>query len=132
MIALTHFMAVVTALAVSVSSAPTRRITGTQSGQGTFFSPGLGACGISSTDADNIVAVSTQLFNTFPGAGANPNANPICGKTITANSGGKSVTVTVVDECVACALTDLDFSPSAFDALADPSVGRIPITWTLN
>jgi hypothetical protein len=29
--------------------------------------------------------VSEGLFDTFPGAGANPNANPICGKAITIN-----------------------------------------------
>ena len=43
---------------------------------------------------------------------------------------GKSVTITVTDRCAACALTDLDFAPSAFDILADPSVGRISnMTW---
>lgn len=43
---------------------------------------------------------------------------------------GKSVTVTLTDRCEACALTDLDFSPSAFDILSDPSVGRLNgITW---
>ena len=32
----------------------------------TFFTPGLGACGIQSTSSDHIVAVSNQFFNTFP------------------------------------------------------------------
>lgn len=38
---------------------------------------------------------------------------------------GKTVTVTITDRCTGCALTSLDFSPAAFDELADPSVGRL-------
>lgn len=45
---------------------------------------------------------------------------------------GKSVTVTVEDRCVGCAEDDLDFSPAAFDQLADESLGRIAITWDLD
>lgn len=48
----------------------------------TFYEAGLGACGISNTDADFIVAIDAQTFDTFPGAGANPNASvprpPLC------------------------------------------------------
>jgi len=45
------------------------------------------------------------------------------------SDGGKSVTVAITDRCTGCELTDLDFSPSAFSALADESLGRIDITW---
>jgi len=81
--------------------------------------------------------------------GVNPNSNPICGMKVTANCGvfqqsipaiitdtlvildkGKSTTVTITDRCEGCALTDLDFSPSAFQDLADFSVGRLSgMTW---
>jgi hypothetical protein len=105
-------------------------MTGTQSGQGTFFADGLGACGITNTDSDHIVAVAESLFDTYPGYdGVNPNTNPVCGKQITATYGGISVTVTVADRCTGCNLTDLDFSTSAFDILAAAALGRIPITW---
>ncbi|CAK5264142.1 unnamed protein product [Mycena citricolor] len=101
------------------------------SGSGTFFNPGLGACGIFNTNADFIVAVSAFVFDTFPGATSNPNANPICGRRIVANFQGRSVVATVTDRCAGCAGTgDLDFSPAAFSQLADPSVGRIfGVTW---
>ena len=36
--------------------------------------------------------------------------NSICGKTVTASYGGKSVTVKIVDECMGCNTYDLDFS----------------------
>ena len=42
---------------------------------------------------------------------------------------GKSITVTVTDRCTACAITDLDLSPSAFSDLAAESVGRFDMTW---
>ncbi|KAK7208128.1 RlpA-like double-psi beta-barrel-protein domain-containing protein-containing protein [Myxozyma melibiosi] len=60
----------------------------------------------------------------------NSNNNPLCGKTITAYRGSKSVTVTVVDTCMGCDTYDLDFSPAAFDQLGEESEGRISITWS--
>ncbi|TFK57202.1 hypothetical protein OE88DRAFT_1619136 [Heliocybe sulcata] len=98
---------------------------------GTFYATGLGACGITNTDTDYIAAVSHLLFDTFPEYnGVNPNSNPVCNKKVTATYQGKQVTVAITDRCTGCALTDLDFSPSAFDQLADPSVGRISgMTW---
>lgn len=32
----------------------------------TFFAPGVGSCGISSSASDHIVAVSASFFDTFP------------------------------------------------------------------
>ena len=39
----------------------------------TYYNPGLGSCGISSTDSELVVAVDAQTIQTFPGAGSNPN-----------------------------------------------------------
>ncbi|KIM67247.1 hypothetical protein SCLCIDRAFT_232592 [Scleroderma citrinum Foug A] len=96
-------------------------MSGTQSGQGTYYSTGLGACGITNNDGQRIAAVSHLLFDSYP--------NPLCGKQITAYYQGKSTTVTVTDRCQGCAITDLDFSPTAFSDLANESLGRIDITW---
>lgn len=104
---------------------------GTQTGEATYYDTGLGACGITNTDTDYIAAVSKLMFDTYPGyAGGNPNLNPICGKRVTASLNGKSVTVTITDRCEACAVTDLDFSPTAFNQIADFAVGRARgMTW---
>ncbi|EIM92959.1 uncharacterized protein STEHIDRAFT_46059 [Stereum hirsutum FP-91666 SS1] len=139
-----------TAAAATSSSSDSSEsyLTGTQSGQGvslcsltvvladaaslgTYYATGLGSCGITNTDTDYIAAVSYLLFDSYPGYdGTNPNNNPVCNKKITATYQGKSVDITVTDRCTGCALTDLDFSPSAFDQLADESVGRISgMTW---
>jgi len=43
---------------------------------------------------------------------------------------GKDVTITVTDRCAACNVTDLDFSPAAFNKLSVPTVGRVHgMTW---
>jgi hypothetical protein len=34
--------------------------------EATFFEPGLGSCGINSSAADHIVAMSASFFDTFP------------------------------------------------------------------
>ncbi|KAI0330553.1 hypothetical protein GY45DRAFT_1323494 [Cubamyces sp. BRFM 1775] len=106
-------------------------LSGTQSGDGTYYATGLGACGITNHDSDYIAAVSHLLFDNYPGYdGANPNNNPVCNRKIKATYQGKSVTITVTDRCTGCAVTDLDFSPSAFSQLADFAVGRLhDMTW---
>ncbi|KAF8984616.1 RlpA-like double-psi beta-barrel-protein domain-containing protein-containing protein [Cyathus striatus] len=116
--------------ATSSSDLPSFMV-GTQTGQGTHYNPGMGACGMVNTNSDFIAAASHLLFDNFPGyTGANPNNNPICNRKVNATYQGKSVTVSITDRCEACAVTDLDFSPHAFDQLADETVGRISgMTW---
>ncbi|THH14912.1 hypothetical protein EW146_g5478 [Bondarzewia mesenterica] len=157
MFALTRLFTIsIAALIISVSAAPIKVARSDNSGQGTYFTPGLGSCGITNADSDYIVAVSTTIFDNYPGATSNPNDNPICGEKIlvtcehdpllisarslsvnqfTDSSSGspdgdtKTVTVTVTDRCEACSEYDLDFSPTAFQQLADEALGRIDITW---
>ncbi|RCK59212.1 Papain inhibitor [Candida viswanathii] len=110
------------------SSSSTQPTGSLQSGEGTYYSTGLGSCGITSSDTDYIIAVSHELYDKYT-VGGNPNNNSLCGKKIRAFYNGNSVDVTVVDRCEGCAYNDLDFSPSAFDQLASQSLGRIDITW---
>ncbi|KIY65805.1 hypothetical protein CYLTODRAFT_399821 [Cylindrobasidium torrendii FP15055 ss-10] len=102
-------------------------------GDGTYYAPGLGACGKWNTDKDMIVAVSHLLYDTYPGHTANPNNNPICGKKLRAHYKGRSVVVTVADECMGCnGKYDLDFSPAAIKKLVNnpATVGRLHgVTW---
>jgi len=126
-----------TALSVfsNVLAAPLSLAVQTHSGQATFYAPGLGACGHTNVASDFIVAVGIATFNSFPGAGANPNTNPICAKTITATDPvtQRSVTVNVVDSCPSCGPNDLDLSPAAFNVLAGSlAPGRVPVNWNFN
>ncbi|KAF9065123.1 RlpA-like double-psi beta-barrel-protein domain-containing protein-containing protein [Rhodocollybia butyracea] len=92
------------------------------SGEGTFYEPGLGACGRVNTASQMVAALGHLDFDTF--------SNHVCGRKVKASSKGKSVVVEIVDRCAGCkGKFDLDFSPAAFKALANPDAGRIPITW---
>ncbi|KAJ2707246.1 hypothetical protein FB645_000923 [Coemansia sp. IMI 203386] len=98
----------------------------TFSGDGTYFTPGLGSCGLTNTDDDLIVAINAPQY----GETANPNNAPVCNKCILAKGPKGEVKVTVTDRCPVCAHGDLDFSPSAFEKIADFDEGRVAITWS--
>ncbi|RPB08816.1 hypothetical protein P167DRAFT_528082 [Morchella conica CCBAS932] len=104
-------------------------------GEATYYAPGLGACGITSTDTEAIVAVSHVVFDAVQ-VGSNPNANPLCGTKVWATrvreETGKNVSVvaTVVDRCTGCKPGDLDFSLGLFEQLAAKELGRVMISWS--
>ncbi|MCJ1279446.1 hypothetical protein MMC21_007270 [Puttea exsequens] len=100
----------------------------TYTGDLTYYGPGLGACGVTSSSGDDIVSVSHFLFDSVS-TGSDPNANPLCGHKIRAVRGGTSADLTVVDRCTGCEPTDLDVSPGVFRQLADPALGRVTVTW---
>ena len=64
----------------------------------TYYSPGLGACGVTSSQTDKIVSISHFTFDSLS-KGSNPNANPLCGHKLRAVRDGRSVDLTVVDRC---------------------------------
>ncbi|MCJ1377874.1 hypothetical protein MMC17_000970 [Xylographa soralifera] len=70
----------------------------------TYYGPGLGACGVTSSNTDNIVSLSHSLFDS-QSVGTNPNANPLCGLIIRAErvdeqvNAMRSMDLTVVDRC---------------------------------
>ncbi|KAI9755049.1 MAG: hypothetical protein M4579_004453 [Chaenotheca gracillima] len=113
---------------------PSGRHFQTFQGDMTYYGTGLGACGVTSSDDDDIVSVSHFLFDASS-TGSDPNANPLCGLVIRAarddeQAGGRrSVDLTVVDRCVGCQPNDLDVSPGAFKKLANPDDGRVDVTW---
>lgn len=99
------------------------------SGDFTHYATGLGACGITHSESDYVVALSTMLFDPSTPNG-NPNHNTLCGRQIKASYGGKTITVTVADCCEGCpGVNDLDLSPSAFQNFASLGEGRIKGTW---
>jgi hypothetical protein len=107
---------------------------GPYEGDLTYYAPGLGACGITSSSSENIVAVSHILFDSVQ-SGSDPNSNPLCGRRLRAKrvkegAGERSVDLTVVDRCTGCAQTDIDVSLSVFNKLADEDLGRVLVTWS--
>lgn len=113
----------------SSSSAPSSTGDGDGSGdghtgQGTYYTPGLGSCGEQSSEDDMIVAVSHEMYDS-KSKGSDPNKNPLCGKKVEAQYGSRRVQVKVVDRCTGCKHSDLDFSPKAFKKLASIGKGRL-------
>ena len=97
------------------------------SGDGTYYSVSVGACGWTNTDTQLVAAVSTTVY----GYQANPNTAPICGQCAVVSFGGNNVKVTIVDKCMGCLPDDIDLSPAAFSAIASQILGRIEVTWVI-
>ncbi|KAJ5553883.1 hypothetical protein N7513_003842 [Penicillium frequentans] len=101
---------------------------GPYSGDLTYYDPGLGACGDTSTESEMICAVSHIVFDAAS-TSSNPNDNPLCGLKIRIRRDGQSVDVKVVDRCVGCAETDLDVTEAAFEKVASIPQGRVTMEW---
>ncbi|MER5209333.1 expansin EXLX1 family cellulose-binding protein [Streptomyces sp. NPDC002838] len=84
---------------------------------------GDGACSYGPSDDLMIAAMNHADYESSKACGA---------YVLVRAATGASVTVRITNECpLPCAPGQLDLSAQAFAELADPSRGRIPITWTL-
>lgn len=70
------------------------------SGDATYFDVGLGSCGWTNSNSELVAAAAAPLYDLL--------GNDICGKSITLNRNGKSVTVRIVDKVC----------PSSFGSMA--------------
>ncbi|KAK5107761.1 hypothetical protein LTR62_000685 [Meristemomyces frigidus] len=110
----------------------------TFTGDLTYYGTGLGACGETSGDSDDIVSVSHIIFDaagSSSSTGGNSNNNPLCNKMLRASRYDeefgqvRSVDLKVVDRCTGCQPDDLDTSLGAFEKLAPQASGRVGVTW---
>jgi hypothetical protein len=102
----------------------------------TFYTPALGACGLVSTSEEAVCAVSHYTWDAVQ-QGGNPNTNPLCGlklrvtrNAVELGGGNRTIDVTVVDRCEACEPNDIDLSPKMFNELALEQQGRVKATWS--
>jgi hypothetical protein len=99
----------------------------------TFYTTGVGSCGENDTGKDNIVALSVPFMNKDYDSNANPNNNPLCGRSITIQANGKTATAIVKDKCQGCDYGDIDVSPQLFIQFFDSlDKGRGKVDWWLN
>ncbi|KZP03816.1 hypothetical protein FIBSPDRAFT_941326 [Athelia psychrophila] len=114
-------------VAVVFAAAATLVKAQSESGQGTWFEVGLGACGVYNVDTDHIVAISEALFDSYPATSpGNPNTNTVCNRAISITYNGITAQALVTDRCAGCAgWGDVDMSPSLFSVFADQGVGRL-------
>jgi len=94
-----------------------------------FFQNGVaGACGRVHGDYDMICAMDARRY------GDTGVRSPLCGRTvrITNTRNGKSVTAYVADACPTCENSNsIDLSMGAFQSIADPAEGVVPIVWQM-
>lgn len=97
-------------------------------GFATFFYQGgvAGACGTVHSDNDLIAAIDEQRY------GNSGLKSSLCGKQveITNPANGKSVVVTIADDCPTCKNGDsIDLSVAAFKKIATEEEGMVKINW---
>lgn len=90
-------------------------------GDGTYYvsASGVGNCTIEFTSSDFIAAINAPQW-----AGS-----AHCGECVLVTGPLGSALVKIVDQCPECLGGDLDLSPAAFAAIANPIDGRVPISW---
>jgi expansin len=91
------------------------------SGEGTYYdATGAGNCSYEPSPNNLMVAAMNQIDY------AN---SQICGAFVEATGPKGTVVVRIVDRCPECKKGDIDFSPQAFEKIANLVQGRVPITW---
>jgi expansin (peptidoglycan-binding protein) len=115
----------VAALAVvAVACGPTTIVPGKiYKGEGTYYAgDGSGNCSFPAGGS----VLYAAMNNTDYGA-----TGYACGAWVEATGPKGKVTVQIVDRCPECAIGDIDFSPQAFDTIANHADGRVPISWKI-
>lgn len=113
------------------STGTTPPAAGTFTGEVTHWDVGLGSCGTTNSNSEDVVALAVDMMANP----VNPNLNPKCGKTITLinKAAGTTTQAKVVDTCGGCKYGDVDLSPSLFSKVAPKGDGRVGgIQWHFN
>ncbi|KAI0012305.1 hypothetical protein F4779DRAFT_84503 [Xylariaceae sp. FL0662B] len=110
------------------------------SGDITYYTVGIGACGWDDTGADeseNIVAIPHKFWDdisTATNLGLDQPVHPLCGKTITiTGADGKTCTAKITDRCGGCEDFAIDVTSKVFtDLFGSLEGGRLEASWFIN
>ncbi|KAL5536169.1 hypothetical protein ACEPAF_4274 [Sanghuangporus sanghuang] len=86
----------------------------------TFYNAGLGACGETNSDSEDILALTTEQWDN----GAH------CNQVITITANGKTKDAVIKDRCMGCPYKGLDLTPTLFSFFADQGLGHIQGEWS--
>lgn len=91
-------------------------------GEATYYdADGSGNCGFEPSPGDLMVGAMNHTDYAESAS---------CGRCAQIQGPSGSVTVRIVDQCPECKPGDIDLAPQAFEKLADPKLGRVPISWS--
>ncbi|KAK5684738.1 hypothetical protein LTR17_027096 [Elasticomyces elasticus] len=95
----------------------------------THYDVGLGSCGWTNDNDDDVVAIPHGMMNN----GVNPNVNPRCGTYIIIRYLGLNHSAQIVDTCGGCDGASIDLSPTFFTVVAPNGDGRVSgVEWWYN
>lgn len=116
-------LATICCLVLAVTPASAAVVPGvTYHGEGTFYgATGVGNCSYDATADTGIAALNHTDYGN----------SAMCGAYLRVAGPLGEVTVKIVDRCPECAPGDVDLSQAAFARIANPSAGRVPISWRL-
>ncbi|KAJ3369166.1 hypothetical protein GGF31_005447 [Allomyces arbusculus] len=128
------------ALVAAVSAAPQPVYTGTarlalfarastpatplfkrHTGDATFYDVGLGSCGVTNNNGEQVVAVNAAQMN-----------KALCGTCVSLSYGNKQGCAKIMDTCPGCKSGDLDLSPATFHVFNEDAVGRFQLSWSFD
>jgi expansin (peptidoglycan-binding protein) len=92
------------------------------SGEATYYEEafiGVNACALPVTPDQYVVAVSESAFD----------GSAVCGRCLRISGPLGTIVARVTDYCVGFGCKDLDLSPNAFEAIGDPDLGILPVSW---
>jgi hypothetical protein len=117
--------------AAPVVAAPATGSGPSGTGEATWYdvTVGKGSCGAAQAGAnDAVVALAIPVMAN----GANPNNNPLCGKTITITYQGATHQGVVYDTCAGCAAGNIDLSAGFFKTVFPAGDGRVSgVSWVV-
>jgi expansin (peptidoglycan-binding protein) len=110
----------------------TNKLVARNTGELTYYVPGLGACGSTNSDSELVVALDRATYDEMKLPGTTGSVSQACNRKIQITHGDHKAIVTVVDRCVGCKRGDLDVSSTAFgQVMGGLTQGRVPgIEWT--
>jgi len=96
----------------------------TYTGDLTYYAVGMGSCGFTSTESEDVVAVSHEIMSVYNGV--NPNKNPLCGTYVTmTGKDGNKYKAKIVDTCPGCDMGSLDLPEALFNKVTSNGDGRV-------
>ncbi|BEJ17430.1 hypothetical protein CspHIS471_0608310 [Cutaneotrichosporon sp. HIS471] len=111
--------AIAPVLAAAPAAAPVDAAT--TNGDATYYATGLGACGWTNSDSEDVVAINAPMWD----------AGKHCGAYVTITGPAGTAQAKVVDLCPGCASGDLDMSPTLFTkVIGDQGIGRAKMDWS--